>query len=62
MYHVSSSKSPMATKFEQPTHLEKLVLLRLRKLVLVKTSFKDHATLIKLYNVFQGGVWLRHYR
>ena len=51
MYHISSSKRPMATKFEQQAHLEELILLRLMMLVLIKTSFKDHATLRKPYNV-----------
>ena len=50
-FHISTSKRPMAAKFEQQAHLEELVLLRLMKLVLVKTSFKDHATLRKPYNV-----------
>ena len=50
-YHISSSERPMATKFEQQTHLDELILLRLMELVLVKTSFKDHAILKKPYNV-----------
>ena len=41
----------MAIKFEQQALLEELILLRLIMLVLVKTSFKDHATLRKPYNV-----------
>ena len=50
-YHISSSKRPMATKFEQHAHLEELILMRLMMLVLVKTSVKDHVTLRKPYNV-----------
>ena len=53
-YHISSSKRPMATKFQQQAHLEELILSRLMMLVLVKTSFKDHAILRKPYNVLLG--------